>query len=145
MRPVLTLTDAPDPRASAVIEAGLGRFNEEKAGYRDWRPLAVLVSDGDTNEVIAGLLARTSLGLLFIDIFFLPESLRGQGLGSEIMRQAEEEARRRGCCACVLYTISFQAPAFYERHGYRVFGRIDCQPPGTSRIFMTKQLGKTAT
>ena len=140
MRPVLTLTDAPGPTASAVIEAGFGRFNEEKAGYRDWRPLAVLVSDADTNEVIAGLLGRTSLGLLFIDIFFLPESLRGQGLGSEVIRQAEKEARRRGCCGCVLYTISFQAPAFYERHGYRVFGKIDCQPPGTSRIFMTKQL-----
>src|ERR1041385_6310071 len=129
MRPVLTLTDAPDPTAAAAIEAGLGQFNEEKAGYKDWRPLAVLVSDADTNEVIAGLLGRTSLGLLFIDIFFLPESLRGKGLGSEIMRQAEEEAGRRGCSACVLYTISFQAPAFYERHGYRVFGRIGCQPP----------------
>ena len=34
MRPVLTLTDAPGPTASAVIEAGFGRFNEEKAGYR---------------------------------------------------------------------------------------------------------------
>ena len=140
MRPVLTLTDAPDPAASAVIEAGLGRFNEEKAGYRDWRPLAVLVSNADTNEVIAGLLGRTSLGLLFIDIFFVPESLRGQGLGSEVMRQAEEEAKRRGCCGSVLYTISFQAPAFYERQGYRVFGKIECQPPGTSRIFMTKEL-----
>jgi GNAT superfamily N-acetyltransferase len=138
MRPVLTLTDAPDLAASAVIEAGLGRFNEEKAGYRDWRPLAVLVAD--TNEVIAGLLGRTSLGLLFIDIFFLPESLRGQGLGSDVMRQAEEEAKRRGCCGSVLYTISFQAPAFYERLGYRVFGKIECQPPGPSRIFMTKEL-----
>jgi GNAT superfamily N-acetyltransferase len=140
MKPVLTLTDTPDPAASAVIEAGLAGFNEEKAGYWDWRPLAVLVSDADTNEVIAGLLGRTSLGLLFIDTFFLPETLRGQGLGSEIMRRAEDEARRRGCCGSVLYTISFQAPAFYERHGYRVFGTVDCQPPGTSRVFMRKQL-----
>ena len=140
MKPVLTLTDAPDPTASAVIEAGLAGFNKEKAGYWDWRPLAVLVSDADTNEVIAGLLGRTSLGLLFIDTFFLPEALRGQGLGSEIMRQAEDEARHRGCRGSVLYTISFQAPAFYERHGYRVFGTVDCQPSGTSRIFMRKQL-----
>jgi mRNA-degrading endonuclease RelE of RelBE toxin-antitoxin system len=38
--------------------------------------------------------------------------------------------------------ISFQAPEFYERHGYRVFGTIDCAPSGTSRIFMTKVLGR---
>jgi hypothetical protein len=40
----------------------------------------------------------------------------------------------------VLYTISFQAPGFYARHGWRVFGEISCEPPGTSRVFMTKTL-----
>lgn len=55
------------------------------------------------------------------------------------MRQAEDEARRRGCCAAVLVTINFQAPEFYERHGYRGFGQIGCHPPGTSRICMTKR------
>jgi hypothetical protein len=36
--------------------------------------------------------------------------------------------------------ISFQAPGFYERHGWKRFGEIPCHPPGTSRIFMTKAL-----
>jgi hypothetical protein len=40
----------------------------------------------------------------------------------------------------VLYTISFQAPRFYERLGWRIFGEVPCDPPGTSRVFMTKQL-----
>ena len=139
METVLTLTDAPDAKAEAAIEGGLGQFNEEKAGYRDWRALAVLVSDAQTGEVIGGLLGRTSLGLFFIDLFFLPDTLRGKGIGSGIMRQAEDEARRRGCCAAVVVTINFQAPEFYERHGYRAFGQIGCHPPGTSRIFMTKR------
>jgi GNAT superfamily N-acetyltransferase len=140
MIPVLTLTDSPDPEAEAAIEAELSRFNEEQAGYWDRRPLAVLVSNPDTHEVIGGLLGRTSLGLLFIDVFFIPDQLRGQGIGTRIIQQAEEEARRRGCCASVLYTISFQAPRFHERHGYRVLGRVDCHPPGTSRIYMAKDL-----
>ena len=140
MTPVLTLTGAPDAKAEAVIEDGLGQFTKQQAGYSDSRPLAVLVSNPRTGEVIGGLLGRTSLGLLFIDLFFLPDDVRGQGIGSRIMQQAEDEARRRGCCASVLYTISFQAPEFYERHGYRRFGTIDCLPPGTSRIFMTKTL-----
>ena len=74
--PRLTLTDAPGDRAQAIIRTGLSDYNLEQAGYRDARTLAVLVSDPDTQEVIGGLLGRTSMGLLFIDLFFVPESLR---------------------------------------------------------------------
>jgi GNAT superfamily N-acetyltransferase len=138
--PLLTLTDAPDAQAKAILGEGIAAFNEERAGYWDRRALAVLVHDTDGKAVIGGLLGRTALGLLFIDIFFLPESLRGRGVGSRIVRLAEEEAIRRGCRAAVLYTITFQAPGFYERLGYRVFGRIPCDPPGTARVFMSKEL-----
>ncbi len=53
----------------------------------------------------------------------------------------EEEGRRRDCVAGVLYTISFQVPAFYEGHGWRRFGEVACLPTGTSRTFLSKQLG----
>jgi hypothetical protein len=72
----LTLTDAPDDQAQAVIRGGLTEYNTEEAGYRDSRPLGILVSDPETGEVIGGLLGRTSMGRFFVDLFFLPESLR---------------------------------------------------------------------
>jgi GNAT superfamily N-acetyltransferase len=136
----LSLTDAPDAAARAVIASGLDRYNDEKTGIADRRPLAVLVKDAGTGEVVGGILGRSSLGLLFLDLVYLPDALRGQGVGSRMMRMAEEEGRRRGCCAAVLYTISFQAPEFYERLGYRRFGSIPCHPPGTARLFYTKEL-----
>jgi GNAT superfamily N-acetyltransferase len=120
---------------------GLNRFNAEQAGYWDWRALAVLISDPDSNEVVGGLLGRTSLGLFFIDLVYLPEGLRRGGLGSRILREAEVEAQKRGCRAAMVYAISFQAPGFYERHGYREFGRIPCDPPGTVQVFLSKDLG----
>jgi len=135
---VLTLTDAPDPDALGVIGDGLNVFNDAETGYADRRPLAVLVSDPKTGRVIGGVSGRTSLGLLFIDLVYLPEPLRGRDVGTRMVEMAEEEARRRGCRAGVLFTISFQAPAFYERLGWRIFGKIACDPPGTSRVFMTK-------
>jgi GNAT superfamily N-acetyltransferase len=137
--PILTVTDAPDSNAEEVIEGGLAQFNEDNAGYRDARPLAVLVSDPKTKAVVGGPLGRTSLGLLFIDLFFLPASQRKHGLGGHIMKEAEDEARRRGCRKAVVMTINFQAPEFYQRHGYLRFGQIDCHP-GIARILLSKDL-----
>jgi GNAT superfamily N-acetyltransferase len=142
--PRLTLTDAPDARAQATIGAGLSDYNLGQAGYRDARPLAVLVTDPGTQEVIGGLLGRTSMGLLFIDLFFVPESLRGHGVGSRLIRAAEDEAVQRGCSRAVLFTVTFQAPGFYERQGYQALGRIECDPPGHTRICMTKKLGSAS-
>ena len=100
----------------------------------------VLVRDGTAGPVIGGISGRTSLGLLFIDTVFLPDGLRGQDFGTRMMAMAEDEARRRGCRSGVLYTISFQAPGFYQRLGWTVFGEVPCDPPGTSRVFLSKNL-----
>lgn len=136
----LFITDKPTEEIIEKIGGGLNSFNDEFTGTNDRLPIAVVAKDQHTGEVIGGVTGRTSLGLLFLDIFHLPTAYRGSGLGSRILHMVEEEGRRRGCKAAVLYTISFQAPGFYERHGWKRFGEIPCHPPGTSRIFMTKEL-----
>ena len=122
------------------IGGDLQAFNTRQAGYADKRDLAVLIQDPATGATIGGALGRTSYGLLIIDLVHLPQSLRGQGLGTAILKAAEDEARARGCRAAVLFTISFQAPGFYERLGWTRFGDVPCDPPGTSRIFLSKTL-----
>ncbi len=136
----LVVTNAPTADAEAVIRDGLSDYNFSKAGYRDHRPLAILVSDPETGEVVGGLLGRTSFGLLYVDRFFLPESLRKQGLGSKIIKAAEEEGRRRGCSRALLTTLSFQAPGFYKRQGWEVLAELEGEPPAPSRFLMTKRL-----
>jgi GNAT superfamily N-acetyltransferase len=140
VEPIVVVTDSPERQSLEVIAKGLSDFNDEATGMSDRRPLAVIVQDSATGETLGGVTGRSSLGLLFLDVFYLPRQLRGTGLGSQILAMAEEEGRKRGCRAGVLYTISFQAPGFYQRHGWRIFGEIPCSPPGTSRIFMTKDL-----
>ena len=140
VEPIVVVTDAPERQSLEAIAKGLREFNDETTGTSDHRPLAVIVQDPATGETLGGVTGRSSLGLLFLDVFYLPRQLRGTGLGSQILAMAEEEGRKRGCRAAVLYTISFQAPGFYQRHGWRIFGEIPCSPPGTSRIFMTKDL-----
>jgi GNAT superfamily N-acetyltransferase len=133
------ITDTIDEQMREVIANGLDDFNDDVIGYGDRRALAVVVKDA-SGKVVGGALGRSSLGLLFLDLFYLPKSLRGSGLGTQILNAFEEEGRKRGCCSAVLYTLSFQAPQFYERNGWRIFGDIPCHPDGASRVFLTKLL-----
>jgi GNAT superfamily N-acetyltransferase len=103
----------------------------------------MLLYDDQSGEPVGGLLGHTSFGLFFLDLFYLPEPLRGRGLGGRILAVAEGEARHRGCSAAFVYTVTFQAPEFYERHGYRRFGEIACPPDGATRVFLTKPLTQT--
>jgi len=136
--PVLSLSAARDPRAEAVVTDGLAAFNKSVFGRVDARTLDVVVHDPGTGEIVGGLLGHSSLGLFFLDLFYLPQHLRGAGFGSRIIALAEDEARQRGCTAAFVYTVIFQAPGFYERHGYRRFGEIPCPPAGATRTFLSK-------
>ncbi len=137
----ITLTDAPDDDERAVVVDGLRTYNESQAGNSDARSLAILVRNPDTKKVVGGLLGRTYLGLLTVERFFLPEELRRNRLGGQILKMAEEEARRRGCTRAGLSTLHFQAPGFYRNQGWEVAAQIDCEPPGHTRFYMTKKLG----
>ncbi|MDA0351264.1 MAG: GNAT family N-acetyltransferase [Chloroflexi bacterium] len=138
--PRLELTDQPTRVAVAAVEDGLAAFNEQQAGRVDARDLAVLIRDPETDETIGGLIGRTSLGLFFADLVYVPAGMRGSGFGTRVMQLAEEEAIRRGCSTALLYTIVFQAPEFYARLGYTEVGRVECAPPGHTRVVMSKLL-----
>ena len=49
------------------------------------------------------------------------------------------EAVRRGCIGAHLDTYDYQAPDFYRKLGYEVFGSIDDHPPGHTRFWMRKR------
>ena len=134
----ITLTDAPDPTAREVIVGGLISWNEAHAGPRNWRPLAVLLHD-DTGGVAGGLWGGTAYGWLFTELLFVPDALRGRGLGAEVLARAEQEALARGCVGAWLDTFAFQARGFYEKLGYGVFGEIQDYPPGSTRFFLSKR------
>ncbi len=138
--PILTLTDDPPDAAESAISDGLDRFNQRRTGVVHSRPLAVLINASGSSKVIGGLIGRTSLGLLFVDLVFVPDELRGRGVGVQLLKQAEDEAIRRGCSQAVLFTIAFQAPDFYRRLGYKEFGRTDSDTPDYARVFMKKDL-----
>ena len=45
--------------------------------------------------MIGGLWGRTVYDWLFVELLFVPDALRGRGVGSELMQRAEDEALKR--------------------------------------------------
>ncbi len=138
---VLTLIDTPDQEAKAEAGAALYRHNVGETGVADRAPIGAKLSDPASGKVLGGLWGRTELGLLFLSMFFLPKHVRGQSLGGRLLSAVEEEAKKRGCKRAVVETSTFQAPGFYERHGYEEFGRVEYGLPGHARVFLRKSLG----
>jgi GNAT superfamily N-acetyltransferase len=141
MIPKITLTDAPTPQMHKAIVDPLVEFNHNRMGKPEtYRSLVVLLSRPESDEILGGLYGSTAYSHLWVDLLFVPESMRGLGIGRKLMTEAEAEAARRGCRAAVLDTFSFQARGFYERLGYSVFGMLSDCPPGHSRFYLTKRL-----
>ncbi len=138
MTPDLVLTDKPSDQELKSVVAGLSAYNLLRGVPDDWRPLAVLLKDGD--RTIGGLTGWTMWSWLFVALFFIPGTERGRGLGTRILRMAEDEARRRGCVGVWLDTHSWQARPFYEKLGYTQFGELPDYPPGHSRYLVHKRL-----
>ncbi|MBV8450140.1 MAG: GNAT family N-acetyltransferase [Hyphomicrobiales bacterium] len=138
---VLTLLHAADQDGKAAAAAALYRYNVARTGIADRLPIGAQLSDRASGEVLGGLWGRTELGLLFLDMFFLAEHVRGRAQGSRLLLAVEQEARRRGCKRATVETSSFQAPGFYERHGYEEFGRVEFDLPSHARVFLRKKLG----
>ena len=145
MTPTITLTDAPGPGVRDAMVAPLRAFNTQGTGYFDkpW-PLVLTVSAPGSTEIAGGLWSSTAWDYLHVDLLVVPEDLRGRGIGRTLMRQAEDEAVRRGCRSAWLDTFSFQARGFYEKLGYTVFGTLDEYPAGHHRFFLTRALAPDA-
>jgi len=136
----IEISESPDEADYKALYDALDAFNDEVSGIPDpARRLALLVRDGN-GKPIGGLWAVSYWSWMFVQLLYLAPELRRSGLGSRLLAQAEAVARRDGCIGIWLDTFSFQARPFYERHGFREFGRIQDYPPGAARHFMAKRL-----
>ncbi len=124
--------------ARRAIGKGLRAFNARTLGKFRFEPLSVTLRH--RGEIVGGLVGEMYLGWMFIALFWVTDGFRNRGFGSKIMRAAEREARKRGVKNVYVDTFSFQAPAFYEKHGFREFGRLNDFPAGHHRCWMTKVL-----
>jgi GNAT superfamily N-acetyltransferase len=130
-----------DSELSEQLSKGLDEFNfaATGTGAADQTSLSVKVVD-EAGELVGGLTGWTWAGLLGIEMLWIRADSRKDGWGSRILQAAEEEARVRGCDRACVSSFTFQAPAFYQRHGYVETGRTLGIPGGAEDVHMFKRL-----
>jgi len=113
--------------------------NLERSGIQDAKLLSIMLRSRG-GGLFAGLHGYTWGGYCEIKSLWVAEQQRRLGLGSALLAAAEHEATDRGCRRVLLTTHSFQAPAFYARHGYDEVARVTDCPEGHAYILMSKAL-----
>ena len=134
----MEFVEDPTDGQAGEIDRGLVEYSADFASSRDPVPVrAVFVESG---EVVAGVDGAEYWRKLHVRRLWVHADYRSRGLGRRLMEWAEERGRELGCTGVVVDTMSFQAPGFYERLGYRRFGLSEGYEGGASRHYFEKGL-----
>ncbi len=102
--------------------------------------LTVRILDDD-DELLGGISGWTWQQAAGIAMTWVRADQRGTGVGARLVGRFEETAAERGARRVFVTSFTFQAPGFYERHGYREIFRWDGVPvDGQADVHMRKDL-----
>lgn len=119
---------------------GLRAYNRQFVDTSGWGDLGVYLRD-EQGTLLAGLIAQRKGEWLSIDFLWVSETVRGTGVGSELIKVSEQAAREKGCRHALVDTMSFQALPFYQKQGYQLAMTLDDFPlPGMARHYLKKHL-----
>lgn len=135
----ITFERDPDQADLGILVEGLNRHREKILGRKDRNELAFFLRD-ETDSVVGGVNGNYGKSWLYINALWIREDARGFGYGRRLVTLIENEAIEHGCTKVFLNTMSYEAPEFYKKLGYTVFGELEDFPDAHSRIFMRKAL-----
>jgi len=115
------------------------KINCEAVGQGAAYPFAILVRDKE-NEIVAGCNGSIIFGSIYTDQLWVDPNLRKHGIGKKLMEAVHEYGKKHGCTIATVATMSFQAPNFYKKLGYKIDFSREGYNKGASCIFMSKKL-----
>jgi GNAT superfamily N-acetyltransferase len=129
----------PPPEKVETLRGQLRQYNREMGQTDQGTGLGIFIRD-DEETLIGGVSAWLWGTTLEVNFLWLSESLRGQGIGQQLMAQIEKAAVERGARQAVLSTFSFQAPDFYDKLGYEILATIDDMGNDHKKFYLRKYL-----
>jgi len=92
------------------------------------------------DKVLGGIVVCFLWNGMEIQSFWVDESIRKNGWGSKLMQAVETEAIKRECTVAYTNTFPWQAPEFYKKRGYTLYGKLDNFPKGSDLSYFKKDL-----
>lgn len=135
----LETIDDPEPDLVSELSDLLYEHNCRASGTRDYRTFAIVLRHPD-GSLRAGAAGWTRWGWLHLDLLWVEEALRGQGVGTSLLVATERIARERGCTMLTVDTASFQAPDFYRKRGFQEIFALDIPRHGFRKFQFRKDL-----
>lgn len=134
-----TINGKPNIEDQKVMIDGLLAYHASKGHPRNTENYSVILKD--KNSKIRGMIIVSILwNGMHIDSLWVDEQVRNQDWGSKLMEMVEVEAIRRGCTISYTDTFTWQAPSFYEKLGYKLYGKLENFPKGNSLSYYSKNL-----
>ena len=133
------VNEHPSEKDVHELKQHLRDYNMAHANSQDGYPISIFLRDAK-HQMVAGISGWLWGECLEIDYLWVHETLRGQGVGRRLVMVLEEAAIERGCRQITLETFNFQAPEFYEKLGYSVFGVIEGYGNRFRKFYMQKGL-----
>jgi GNAT superfamily N-acetyltransferase len=80
-------------------------------------------------------------GWFYLTDLYVEKEYRSQGLGAKLLLALEKEIRIIGVKNIWTWTAGYEAPKFYQKHGYSLFAEMKLwYSDGSSRVGLIKQL-----
>lgn len=122
-----------------VLSDGMLNYHDKMGHRRTSEVINIFLKDSK-KKVYGGAIATVLWNGIEINSLWVDESLRSQGYGRKLVLEIEKEGRARGCTIVYTNTFSWQAPKFYEKLGYKVYGKLENFPPGNNLTYFYKEL-----
>lgn len=135
----IVYVEKPEESAWGIIGQGVHEYNLQEAGDLNFQRICFVLQTPD-QEILGGVIGEIYWEWFYLDLMWIQENLRGQGYGAQLLSAVEKEAKKKGAKRVFLDTFSFQAPGFYQKYGYQVFGELPDFPPGHQRYYLSKEL-----
>lgn len=131
----------PNPDDFKMLSKGMLAHHAASGHHRESEKYSVFLK-GKDNQVLGGVIVTFLWNGMEINSLWVDESLRNHGWGRKLMETVEEEGRKRGCTLAYTNTFTWQAPEFYKKLGYTLYGKLENFPQGARLSYFCKDLVK---
>ena len=140
----INIFNDPSEEEIKVIQNGLTDYNKNFPGGELDIPIpdiSLILLDRKRN-IVGGVITSMLAGIMHLEVLWVDEKFRRQGLGRDLVLAAENLGKQKGYPASQTWTFSFQAPQFYQSIGYKIKGIYHGYCEGVTEYVLSKNFSE---